>query len=192
MPYPETIKYIKKQLDNGFSSDKIKKALQDSGYGENVIDQLMKQAGVGDQKTQNKTGIENILKDIGIGVVLLLIIGSLVYFNFFNDKDKEMYSPAQLSKDVKLDLSIISPLQLKKDGHVIIDLTNHVKDESYKISQMKWSNLGKRCVNIQFTGNQAIIRSIFLPKCPTTETISLTVTNPYGNSDSDEIVINII
>lgn len=83
MPYPETIKYIKKQLENGISEDRIRKALTDSGYQQEVIDQLMNDVGA-PKPEKKSSGIENILKDAAIGTVLLLIIGSFVYFNFFN------------------------------------------------------------------------------------------------------------
>ena len=73
MPYPKTVEYIKKQLDKGTDPDKIKKGLTDSGYQPEIIDKLMEQAGA--LKSDKKpTGIETILKDVAIGVVLLLMI----------------------------------------------------------------------------------------------------------------------
>jgi len=48
------------------------------------VDKLMEKAG--EPKPEKKSsGIELILKDIGIGVILLLVIGSLIYINFFSD-----------------------------------------------------------------------------------------------------------
>ena len=76
MHYPETLSYIKKQLEKGISPERIKKALSESGYLPDVIETLMKEAGV-TKKESPSSGIESlILKDAAIGVIILLIVGA--------------------------------------------------------------------------------------------------------------------
>ena len=83
MPYPETIKYIKDQLDKGISEERTRTALEESGYQLDIIDKLMEGAGPSKIK-KDISGIEKlILKDVAIGIILLVIVGSISYFTFF-------------------------------------------------------------------------------------------------------------
>jgi hypothetical protein len=187
MPYPETIKYIKKQIDEGINPDRIKKALLDNGYQQEIVDKLMKEAGVvGEEK--KSSGIEKLLfKDVTMGVILLLVIGSLVYFNFFSDSKTELLAP----KPIKLDFGRVSPLDLEENKEIGIDLTKYVKDKEHEFEDLSWSYNGKVCINIQINQGTAVLRSVFLPDCPTKENINFEVRNPDGLVASDNLVINI-
>ncbi len=193
MPYPETIKYIKKQVEEGISIDKIKEKLVESGYQEEVIEQLIEKAGV--LKTEKKSeGIEKIIfKDAAISVAILLLVGSLVYFNFLKEPEQEFYAPPRTNTgEITLDFSTLSPLELEKGKSITIDLNKHVSDKNYKINELTWWYGGKLCINIKISENKAILRSIFLKGCPEEENILFEATNPEGNAASDTLKIRII
>ena len=195
MPYPETVKYIKKQLDKGITAERVKKALLDSGYKKDVIDQLMEKAGVTKEKKKTE-GIEKLLlKEVAIGVFILIVAGSLVYFGFFVDKGapiKEFFSPPPAEEGIKIDFSKISPLSLEKNKQTTIDLSKYVKDSRFDSNLMEWSYSGKICVNIKISGTKALLKSIYLPGCPMEEDITFEATNPYQDSASRSIKVQII
>ena len=88
MPYPETIKYIKEQLDKGISAERIRKALEETGYQSDIIDKLMTEAGASKQD-KTPSGIENlILKDALIGLAILVIVGSIGILLFLQEIKK--------------------------------------------------------------------------------------------------------
>ena len=192
MPYPETIKYIKKQLkedDSPERVDRIKKALSDSGYQQDVIDELMEKAGV--QKPEEKTsGIEQTLfKDIAIGLIVCIVVASLVYTIFFNDFGKEFFSPKD---NINLDFKRLSPIEIKEDGSYAIDLGKYVKDSNYEDSEIRWSYSGKLCIGIEVSGTEAILTSVFLPGCPSEEYIEFSAMNPSNEISSDTLHVKII
>ena len=188
MPYPETIKYIKKQLDEGIKPERIRKALQDHGYQKEIVDKLMKEAGVKVEEKKS-SGIEKlILKNVAIGALLLLIVGSLVYFNFFSESKTELLAP----KPIKLNFDKTSPLDLDQNKEVTIDLSKYVKDKEYGFEELDWSYSGKVCINIKINEGQAFLKSIFLPKCPIEENIKFTVKNPNGDIISDILTVQIL
>ncbi len=191
MSYPETIKYIQKQLDEGVSPNKIKDALSNSGYTSEVIDELMNKAGV--QKPEKKAeGIEKIIfKDAAIAIVLLLVMGSFVYFSFFRDTDREFFSPIKF-KEVKVSFLKISPLELERNKDYTLDLSEYVKDNKYDPSDIIWKYSNKVCINVRISGSKAILRSVFLPECPIEESIKFEATNPDGKTDSDVLIVNIV
>ena len=186
MPYPETIAYIKKQLEEGIKADKIKKALESAGYQTDVIDELLTKAGV--EKEEKKTeGIEKLLlKDAVIGVVLLLIIGSLGYFIFFNG-DKEFFAP----KTLNLDFGGKS-IELIKGESSSFNIARYVKDPTYEDNELRWTFRDKFCVNVLINDNDIILRSVFIPGCPEEENIVFQVTNPDGISSSDRLNVKLI
>lgn len=190
MPYPETVKYIKEQIEKGISADRIKKALVNAGYQSDVIDQLLEKVGI--QKQEKKAaGIEKlILKDISIGFVLLLIIGSLVYFNFFSGA-KEMLGPKQ-TQNLKVDFSKISTIELGQDREYTLETSKYVKYSQYSADQLTWDYTGSVCLNIKQSGSQIIITSIFLPDCPYEETLKLEATTPDGETASGTIQVVIV
>ena len=191
MSYSETIKYIKKQASKGADADRIKKVLLDSGYQQDVISELMEKAGVIKPKKEPK-GIEKlILKDVTIGIVLLVVFGSIAYFSFFNESTKEFFSP-KLKGEIKLDLSKVSPLKIEKNGYSTIELDKYFRDKEYSYSEMRWSHSGQICINIRISDNKAVLRSVFLPGCPTEETVNFEVMNPAGKTDSDTIKVKIV
>jgi len=191
MPYPETIKYIKEQLDRGLKSEDVKKLLLNAGYQNEVIDQLLEKAGV-IKEEKKASGIEKVLlKDLGIGAVLLIIIGSLVYINFFAGS-KEMFSPKEAS-NFYLDFSKISPLKLNKDDVAVISADKIIKDNTEDLSQILWSTEGTVCVNVQIPDkNQIVLRSLFIEGCPLEENIEFKATNYVGETDSEILKIKII
>gem|GEM_PF-6371729 len=191
MPYPETIKYIKEQLDKGLKAEDVKKALLNAGYQDEIVEQLLEKAGA--VKEEKKvSGIEKVLlKDLGIGIVLLLVIGSLVYINFFDNPVKEAFSPKKES-GIDVDFSKLSPLNIEKNNNVQIDITGYFIDKTYDPSQIVWDTEGTVCVNVQFYDQKVVLRSIFSQKCPLDENIRFTAVNPSGESDSDILKIKII
>ncbi|TKJ17393.1 hypothetical protein CEE44_02560 [Candidatus Woesearchaeota archaeon B3_Woes] len=191
MGYSETIKYIKKQASKGADAGRIKKVLSEAGYQQEIIDELIEKAGVFKSKKEAK-GIEKIiLKDVTIGVVLLLVFGSLAYFSFFKDGDKEFFSP-KTSGDIKLSLSKVSPLKIEKNGHSIIDLNKYFRDSKYDYSEMRWKHSGQICINVRENKDKIILRSVFLPGCSLQETINFEVMNPSGKISSDTIKVKIV
>ncbi len=191
MSYSETIKYIKKQASKGADASRIKKVLSDAGYQPDVVDELIEKAGVFKPKKEAK-GIEKlILKDVTIGIVLLVVFGSIAYFSFFNESTKEFFSP-KLKGEIKLDLSKVSPLKIEKNSYSIIDLSKYFRDKKYSYNEMRWSHSGQICINIRISDNKAILKSVFLPGCPIEETVNFEVMNPAGKTDSDTIKVKIV
>jgi len=189
MLYPETIKYIKKQLKKGAKPSKIKKALEEAGYQLDIIDKLLEKAGA--EKSEKKSaGIELVIKNIGIWVILLLIGASLIYFVFLQKPGQELFSP-ETSKNLELDFTKFKTFKLEKNGITYIDLSKFVKDKNYDINKLKWSHSGKLCINVQIYKNEAEIRSIFFPDCPVEESIRFEVTNPGGENDFDILKVKI-
>tara|TARA_Y100000310_G_C20407103_1_gene680192 strand:- start:78 stop:641 length:564 start_codon:yes stop_codon:yes gene_type:complete len=187
MPYPETIAYIKKQLEEGIKADKIKKALENAGYQGDVIDELMEKAGV-EKEEKKVSDIEKILmKDAIIGVVLLLIIGSLGYFVFLDTDTQELFAPKTLKVDFKDKV-----LELSKDGSLSFDLGKYVKDPDYEDSEISWSFRDKSCVSVIIEETSVTLRSRFIPGCPEEENIVFKATNPKGDSASDVLKIKIV
>ena len=187
MPYPETIKYIKKQLDEGIKPERIRKALLEHGYQQEIVDKLMEKAGEPEPEKKS-SGIELILKDVGIGIILLLVMGSLIYISFFSDSKIELLSP----KPIKLNLDKLSPLELEENGVYISELEKYIQDKNYEFNELTWSYSGKKCINIEISEGSAIIRSVFLPKCPLEENIEFTVKNPDGEIASSILIIRIV
>jgi hypothetical protein len=183
MPYPETIAYIKRQIEKGIDIDKIKKALIESGYQQDVIDELLSKAGA-PKPEKKSSGIEVLLKDAAIGVFLLIMIGSLVYFNFFNNTGSEKFSP---NEQVQIDISNADTLNLEKDGFINVNLNQYAGN-----SNPLFTFEGTLCVNVQISGNNAILRSVFLPNCPLVENIMFTAVNPDGQTDSFNLKIKIV
>ena len=188
MPYPETIKYIQKQLEEDSSPEKverIKKALLDHGYQPEIVDKLMKEAGAPNKKKEN-SGIEKlILKNVAV-IFILLIVGFATYSIFFQN-NKELLAP----KTIKLNIAKLSPIQIEKDKSYVINLDEYVKDKNFEFSELKWSFRGKYCINIVIKENQATLRSIFLPNCPLEENILFEVSNPEGETASNTLKIKI-
>jgi hypothetical protein len=187
MPYPETIEYIKKQIEEGLKADRIKKALEDAGYQIDVIDELMEKAGV--EKEEKKTeGIEKLLlKDAVIGVVLLLIIGSLGYFIFLNNDTTELFSPKTLKMDFK-GLSI----ELEEGQTDTFNLNKYVKDPDYSYEEIRFDLRDKSCVSVKINKEIVTLRSVFIPGCPSEEKIIFKATNPNGESSQDILNIKIV
>jgi hypothetical protein len=187
MPYPETIAYIKKQLEKGISVDKVRKALLESGYQQEVIDELIEKAGA-KKEEKKSSGIEVILKDVAIGVFLLLVFGSLFYFSFLKDVKVEKFAP----NTIKTDFSKKEGLELQQDGFYNLKLSDYVKDKNYDVNSLRWSFEGNLCINIQIEGENAVLRSVFLPDCPVHETIVFTAVNPEGQSASGALEVDIV
>ncbi|MCK4521728.1 MAG: hypothetical protein KAU20_04075 [Nanoarchaeota archaeon] len=213
MAYPETTEYIKKQLKEGFSPERIKKALLDAGYLPEVVDSLMKEAGVKEDTKKSTSGIEKVLlKDIAIGVILLLVVGGFVYFSFFkpeNLEEKEMLAPAEHTSeqvveeepksffkkeiegnDIGVDFSHISPLKLRKGSSIIIDLTNYIKNAE-KDDKLRWVRSGHRCIEVIIRDSKATLKHNDIASCPSTENIKFQVIDTNKRTDSDILVVKV-
>ena len=147
----------------------------------------MEKAGV--EKEEKKTeGIEKLLlKDAVIGVVLLLIIGSLGYFIFLNNDTTELFSPKTLKMDFK-GLSI----ELEEGQTDTFNLNKYVKDPDYSYEEIRFDLRDKSCVSVEINQEIVTLRSVFIPGCPSEEDIIFKATNPNGESSQDTLKIKII
>src|SRR3989338_4436298 len=94
MPYPETVEYIKKQLKEHIKPEQIRNALEDAGYQQDVIDELLKEAGAVEPAQKQSSGIEKmLLKDICIGMILIAVVGTLIHLDFFSGSAPQLFSP---------------------------------------------------------------------------------------------------
>ena len=199
MPYPETVKYIKKQIDKGVSAERIKKGLLDSGYQQEIVNKLLEKAGV-EKENKKEEGIEKILlKDIAIGAVLLLFVGSLIYINFFTDEEigvgtKKVFFSKPTQEGFYLDFSDSNPLELEKNNQMTIELGEYVNEGEYDLNEIIWSYSGKVCINVKVAddGVTANLKSVFLPGCPEEENIVFTVESSDGQSAFDTLQVKII
>jgi hypothetical protein len=188
MPYPETIAYIKKQLTEGFTVSEVKKALAESGYQEDIITSLLKKAGVKEKQSEKTTGIEKILmKNIGVGALLLLVVGSLAYVNLYGG-EPELFSP---DSSLVVDFARSSTLKIPKGGSVELDLNDHVHDLDYGVERLQWYARGDKCLSISIMQGIATITSDYRLDCPVFEEVRFDVQNPKGTVAHDSITIKI-
>lgn len=177
MPYPETIAYIKKQVEEGFPTERIRSALEESGYQDDVIDELFEKAGVVSHIKSKPKGIDAmVLRSVGVAVLLLFGVGFIFMSSPF---ENIQFSPSN-SPDISLGSD--KKIELSYNEESVLPVSNYLKDPVYSASESRWFISGGICIDAFVKNSELHIISEYMTGCPSKEKLRIETLNPDGKT----------